>query len=166
VKRPVLIVLSLVAPLLVGCDTGTEDARDVSSTRVVMRPHVPVPAGTVPRGASAHEAALAAPGPPATPELLQRGRERFAIFCSPCHGASGTGDGIVVDRGFPRPPDYHQDRQRDLSPEHIVSVITNGVGTMYPFAERIPPEDRWAIAHYVKARQAEGAPDTPKAPLP
>jgi mono/diheme cytochrome c family protein len=166
VKQPVLIALSLVASLVASCDAGTEDARDVSSNRVVMRPHVPVPPGTVPRGASAYAAALAPPGPPATPGLLARGRERFIVFCSPCHGASGTGDGIVVDRGFPRPPGYHQERQRDLPPEHIVSVITNGVGTMYPFAERIPPEDRWAIAHYVKALQAEGAPVLPQAPLP
>jgi len=87
-------------------------------------------------------------------------------FCSPCHGARGAGDGVVVSRGFPPPPSYHQDRLRDAPPEHIVSVITNGTGTMYSYAERIPPEDRWAIAHYVKALQADATASAPKPGLP
>jgi mono/diheme cytochrome c family protein len=165
-KRAALIGLCLVPALLAGCDSGTEDARDVSSTRVVMRPHVPVPPGTVPRGAGAHAAALAAPGPAATLDLVRRGRERFLAFCSPCHGTSGTGDGIVVSRGFPRPPSYFEERLRAAPPELIVSVITNGVGRMSPYAERIPPEDRWAIAHYIKALQADGASPEPERPVP
>jgi hypothetical protein len=62
---------------------------------------------------------------------------------------------LVVSRGFPGPPSYHQDRLLQVAPDHIVGVITNGVGRMYPYADRVAPEDRWAIAHHVKALQAE-----------
>ncbi|HEX2137143.1 MAG TPA: cytochrome c [Microvirga sp.] len=152
--RLALIALVL-APVLGGCDSGTKESRDVSSTRVVMRDHVPVPPETVPRGAGALAAGLAPPGPAVTPALLARGREQFAAFCSPCHGTSGRGDGTVVGRGFPRPPSYHEERLRGAPAAHFVAIITNGIGAMYPYAERVPPEDRWAIAHYVKALQAE-----------
>ena len=154
--RLMLRALTLLA--LAGCDPGTEEPSPVASTRTAMRPDVPAPAGTVPRGASAYAEALAAPGPAVTPALLERGRERFLAFCSPCHGEKGDGDGTVVSRGFPAPPSYHQERLRQAGPEHIVAVITEGVGRMYSYADRVPPEDRWAIAHYVKALQsAEGA---------
>lgn len=156
--RAAAIVLGLLLPALAACEeVGTEDARDVSSTRVAHRPHAVLPPGTVPRGASAYAESLAPPGPPVTPELLARGQERFAAFCTPCHGARGYGDGVVVSRGFPPPPSYHQDRLRQAPPEHFVSVITHGEGVMYPYAERIPPQDRWAIAHHIKHLQAEEA---------
>jgi hypothetical protein len=67
----------------------------------------------------------------------------------------------VVSRGFPAPPSYHQDRLRQVAPEHLVGIITDGVGRMYPYADRVPPEDRWAIAHHVKALQAEEHPPGP-----
>ena len=146
---------------LAGCDSGTEQRADVSSTRVVMRPHDPLPPGAVPRGAAGSMAGLLPPGPPVTPALIERGRERFLAFCSPCHGAKGHGDGPVVSRGFPAPPSYHQDRLRQAAPEHLVGIITDGVGRMYPYADRVPPEDRWAIAHHVKALQAEKHPPGP-----
>lgn len=147
----------LLTALLPGCDSGTQEQAAVSSTRAVMRPHVPVPPGTVARGAGAAAAALAAPGPEPTRALLARGRENFLVFCSPCHGERGGGDGTVVSRGFPRPPSYHEPRLRGASPEHIVGVITHGLGRMLPYAERIPQEEHWAIAHYVKALQADAA---------
>ena len=149
---------ALAALLVAGCDTGTQERASVASTRAVMRPTAPVPSGTVPRGAAAAAAALAAPGPVPTPALLARGQESFATFCSPCHGARGEGDGTVVSRGFPRPPSYHEPRLRAAAPEHVVGVITHGVGRMLPHAERIPPADRWAIAHYVKALQVGETP--------
>ncbi|HEV7253474.1 MAG TPA: cytochrome c [Mesorhizobium sp.] len=151
-------VVGLLALVLAACSEGTEDGRDVSSTRVVQRPHAPLPPGTVPRGARAHADSLAPPEPPAaTPALLAHGQERFAAFCTPCHGARGHGDGVVVSRGFPAPPSYHQKRLLDAPPEHFVSIITHGKGAMYSYAERIPPEDRWAIALYVKQLQADEA---------
>jgi mono/diheme cytochrome c family protein len=151
--RAVAVTLCLVT--LAACDSGSEPRRDVSSTRVVMRPHAPLPDGAVARGAKASAEALAAPGPPVTPALLTRGRDSFAAFCSPCHGAKGHGDGAVVSRGFPAPPSYHQERLRRVSPEHIVTVIGNGIGRMYAYGDRVPPEDRWAVAHHVKALQAD-----------
>jgi mono/diheme cytochrome c family protein len=88
-----------------------------------------------------------------TPQLLQRGRERFEIYCAVCHGASGDGQGEVVQRGYPAPPTYHSERLRNAPIGHFYDVITNGYGVMYPYATRIEPKDRWAIAAYVRALQ-------------
>jgi len=143
--------------LLAACDTGTEQRDSVAATRTVQRPYTPVPPGSVARGATAQAAALAPPGPEVTPALVSRGEERFQAFCSPCHGLSGRGDGTVVSRGFPAPPSYHEERLRALAPGEIVQVITHGKGRMFPYADRVMPEDRWAIAHYVKSLQVQGA---------
>jgi len=143
--------------LLAACDSGTEERDSVAATRAVQRPYTPIPPGTIPRGAAAQAAALAPPGPEVTPALVSRGEERFRAFCSPCHGLSGRGDGSVTSRGFPPPPSYHEERLRALAPEQIVQVITHGKGRMFPYADRVVPEDRWAIAHYVKSLQARGA---------
>ena len=91
--------------------------------------------------------------PPMTLALVQRGRERFNIFCSECHGAAGDADGIVVQRGFPRPPSFHELRLINAPDEHFVDVITNGYGVMYSYADRVPPADRWAIVAYIRALQ-------------
>jgi mono/diheme cytochrome c family protein len=147
--------------LLASCDSGTEERDAVASTRTVQRYYVPVPPGVVARGTAAQAAALAAPGPEVTPALILRGEERFKAFCTPCHGQNGRGDGIVVSRGFPAPPTYHQERLRAYTPEQIVRVITQGVGRMYPYADRISPDDRWAIAHYVKSLQDREAGSQP-----
>ncbi len=90
---------------------------------------------------------------PLTRELLERGRERFEAYCSPCHGSDGYGRGIVVRRGFPSPPSYHDDRLRNAPIGHFYDVITHGYGAMYPYAERVTPSDRWAIAAYIRALQ-------------
>ena len=91
--------------------------------------------------------------PPMTLALVQRGRERFNIFCSECHGPTGEGDGMVVQRGFPHPPNFHDPRLVAVPDEHFVDVITNGHGVMYSYADRVPPADRWAIAAYIRALQ-------------
>lgn len=90
---------------------------------------------------------------PVTMEVLKRGQERFNIYCSPCHGLSGMGNGMIVQRGFSPPPSYHQDRLRNAPVGHFVDVITNGFGQMYSYAYRVQPEDRWAIAAYIRALQ-------------
>lgn len=90
---------------------------------------------------------------PITRAVLQRGRDRFNIYCSPCHGLTGEGRGMIVQRGFPPPPSYHIDRLRQAPPGHFYIVITNGFGAMYSHAARISPEDRWAIAAYIRALQ-------------
>jgi mono/diheme cytochrome c family protein len=143
--------------LLAACDSGTDEQDAVASTRTVQRGYVPVPPGTVARGASAQAAALAPPGPERTPALLGRGEELFKVFCTPCHGVSGRGDGPVVSKGFAPPPSYYEERLRTLEPAQIVQVITHGKGRMFPYADRVRPEDRWAIAHHVKELQTRSA---------
>ena len=86
-------------------------------------------------------------------ELLERGRERFGIFCSPCHGMVGDGSGMIVQRGFKRPQSFHSDRLRGERIGYFVDVITNGFGVMPSYAAQVPPEDRWAIAAYVGVLQ-------------
>ena len=117
----------------------------------------PIPAGSVPRGALEREAALAAPPRPLDRAMLEEGRELFDAVCSVCHGRTGRGDGMVVRHGFPAPPSYHAGRLQTISLEHIVKVITEGRGDMYPYAIQVEPEDRWAIAAYVKALQLSQA---------
>jgi mono/diheme cytochrome c family protein len=85
--------------------------------------------------------------------LLRRGQERFTIYCMPCHSPAGDGDGLVVRRGFPAPPTYHQDRLRNAPDRHIYDVIKNGYGVMVPYADRVEPADRWAIVAYIRALQ-------------
>lgn len=95
--------------------------------------------------------------PPLTMALLQRGRQRFDIYCAPCHGRLGDGNGIIVQRGFPRPPSYYIDRLRKAPSQHFYDVITHGYGVMYPYADRVDPADRWAITAYIRALQASAS---------
>ncbi len=86
-------------------------------------------------------------------ELLERGEERYKIFCSPCHGLQGDGNGTIAMRGMKRPPTYHQDRLRQAPNGYFYDNITNGFGAMYGYSAQIPPRDRWAIIAYVRALQ-------------
>jgi len=90
---------------------------------------------------------------PVTMQLLERGRQRYDIYCSPCHSVVGDGDGMVARRGFPRPPSYHIDRLRVAPDRHFYDVITGGYGVMYPYGDRVAPADRWAIVAYIRALQ-------------
>ena len=90
---------------------------------------------------------------PLTPEVLERGRERYEIYCSECHGPTGDADGMVVRRGFPPPPSYHIERLRQAPIGHFFRVMTYGYGIMYPYASRVSVEDRWKIAAYIRALQ-------------
>ncbi len=92
-----------------------------------------------------------------TAQDLARGRERFDIMCSPCHGRVGHGDGMVVERGFRRPPTYHSERLRETPPGHLFDVMTNGLGAMGDFSDRLTVEDRWRIAAYIRALQLSQA---------
>ena len=96
---------------------------------------------------------------PVTKELVDRGQDRYNIHCIVCHGPVGNGDGMVVRRGFPQPPTYHDDRLRDAPVGHFFDVITNGWGKMNSYAYQIQPADRWAIAAYIRALQAGQNPD-------
>jgi cytochrome c553 len=88
-----------------------------------------------------------------TPELLARGRERYDAFCAACHGRTGDGQGVVVQRGFPAPPSFHLDRLRNAPIGHFYDVMTNGYGAMISYAAQIDPNERWAIAAYIRALQ-------------
>lgn len=138
----------------------------------------PVPEGTVPRGAAdSRPLAFSArsrvdppkqpvagqpagdTGPPAkvTRELLDRGQYQFETYCASCHGLGGEGDGMVARRGYRRPPSYHEARLRSAPVEHFVDVMTNGWGAMPRYDYLVPPEDRWAIAAYIRALQVSRA---------
>lgn len=88
-----------------------------------------------------------------TQEVLDRGEERYKVFCSVCHGAFGNGDGMIVRRGFPKPPSYNDDRLRNAPVGHFYDVATNGWGKMNGYAAQISVSDRWAIVAYIRALQ-------------
>jgi hypothetical protein len=118
----------------------------------------PLVENTVPRGALALEA-LTVPKDsnafplPLTMELLDRGENRYKIFCSPCHGLQGDGNGMIAMRGMKHPPSYHQDRLRQVPNGYIYDVITNGFGAMFGYSAQVAPGDRWAIIAYLRALQ-------------
>jgi mono/diheme cytochrome c family protein len=90
---------------------------------------------------------------PVNEKLLRRGQDRYKIFCAPCHGLQGDGNGMAAVRGMKHPPSYHIDRLRQAPNGYFYDVITNGFGAMYSYSERIPPNDRWAIIAYMRALQ-------------
>jgi mono/diheme cytochrome c family protein len=99
-----------------------------------------------------------------TAEVLERGRDRYDVFCAPCHGRVGDGDGMVVQRGLRRPPSFHIERLRQSPPGYAFDVITNGFGAMVDLSDRLTPRDRWAIVAYVRAlqrSQSAGLDDVP-----
>jgi len=114
------------------------------------------PSGVVARDAA--QQAAATRRPPMSLALVRRGQERYQIYCVPCHAADGSGQGIVPARGFPHPPDFHSERLKAAPDTHFYQVMTNGYGVMYSYADRVPPQDRWAIAAYIRALQATGLP--------
>lgn len=154
--------------LVLGCRHGMEDQPKVRTLGGsaffadgrAARPRVP---GTVARGHVDADELLATGKTggreadlfpyPIDAAVLARGRERYDIYCSPCHDRTGGGDGMAVRRGFPRPPSFHEPRLRAAPAGHFVAVMTNGDGKMYPFADRVSAEDRWAIAAYIRALQ-------------
>lgn len=108
--------------------------------------------------AQRQEAAYATAFPfPITMAVLERGRERYDIFCAPCHDRLGTGRGMIVRKGFLSPPSYHSARLRDAAVGHFFDVISRGFGAMPSYAAQIAPADRWAIVGYVRALQLSQA---------
>ena len=94
-----------------------------------------------------------------TKELIDRGQDRYNIYCIVCHGPVGNGDGMIVRRGFPKPPTYHDDRLRNAPVGHFFDVMTNGWGKMSSYAYQVQPADRWAIVAYIRALQVSQNPD-------
>ncbi|AHL75309.1 cytochrome C [Stutzerimonas stutzeri] len=141
---------------LVGCDDMARqpraDAQEASTFFPDGKVNQPPPPGTVARGDLAWDTVLAE-RPALTVGLMQRGRERFEIYCSPCHGVAGDGNGTVVNRGFPQPPDLALPRLIEAPDRHFMNVIAHGYGQMYSYAARVLPADRWAIVSYIRALQ-------------
>jgi Cytochrome C oxidase, cbb3-type, subunit III len=137
--------------------TPSEVFADGSSAR-------PIPADTVARGHTQDDTLLftgkdsngqdSTEFPfPVTRDILQRGHDRFEIYCAPCHGYTGDGDGVVVQRGFNAPPSYNSDRLRQAPVGHFFEVVSNGFGAMPSYSAQIPVADRWAIIAYIRALQ-------------
>jgi hypothetical protein len=101
---------------------------------------------------------------PVTYDILLRGQQRFDVYCAPCHGYVGDGDGMVVRRGFTTPPTYHSDRLRQAPVGHFFGVITNGFGSMPSYAYQVPVPDRWAVIAYIRALQLSQAAPIADAP--
>jgi len=161
------VALLLVAATL-GCRQDMHDQPKMKPLResemfADRRSARPLVAGTVARGTLREDSAFYAGKvgsefvtevPVAvTAELLARGRTQFEVFCSPCHGRTGRGDGMVVQRGFKAPSSYHVDRLRQMPIGYLYDVVTNGYGAMADYAAQVPPRDRWAIVAYVRALQ-------------
>ncbi|HEX4768916.1 MAG TPA: cytochrome c [Lichenihabitans sp.] len=158
-RREASVALLCIA--LAGCDRADMVAQDKADTwdknaffadGSTMRQPVQ---GAVPRDAPNESV----PQPATiTQALIERGHERFDIFCSPCHGLSGDGQGMIVQRGFPKPPDFAIERLRKAKAQHLYDVITRGHGVMYGYGDRVPPADRWAVVAYLRAlQQSQGA---------
>jgi cytochrome c5 len=171
--RGVLIAALLASALAAGCRQDMHDQPKI-------KPQAPNPffpddrggrplvAGTVARSAPVEATAyltgkeagqLVRQAPlPATAAVLARGRERYDVFCSPCHDRVGTGQGMIVLRGYRRPPSFHEDRLRQEGDGYFFDTITNGFGVMPNYAQQIPVADRWAITLYIRALQlSQGA---------
>lgn len=168
--RPVFLaaLVALVPLALAGCRQGMfDDAKYEPYEKSTLFPNEssarPIPAGTVARGLLADDRLLATGvGPagtfaanplPIDRRLLRRGRERYDVFCAPCHDRVGTGNGMIVRRGFTRPPSFHEDRLRQIPDGHVFDVVTRGFGQMPSYAKQVSVEDRWAIVAYVRALQ-------------
>ena len=136
----------------------------------------PIPQGTVARGERVGEGAevirtgrrgdrLVERVPlEVTSTVLERGRERFNIYCTPCHGYDGTGYGFVVQRGYTKPPSLHIERLRVAPAGYLFSVISDGFGRMPSYAPQVPIDDRWAIIAYIRALQLSGHADASQLP--
>jgi len=98
-------------------------------------------------------------------ELLERGQQRYNIYCSPCHDRTGQGNGIIVKRGLKQPTSFHDDRLKNMPVGYFFDVITNGYGVMYSYASRVPIKDRWAIAAYIRTLQLSQNVDLEKLPV-
>jgi len=161
-------VLILLAAAVTACRQDMHDqpkyrplrGSDIFADKRSARPFVP---GTVARGTLREDTVLYTgkigndfvTEIPAkvTADLLARGQAQFQVFCSPCHGRTGRGDGMIVQRGFKKPSSYHVDRLRQMPIGYFYDVITNGFGAMSDYSAQVPPQDRWAIAAYIRTLQ-------------
>lgn len=179
-NRPWLLIASLSATLTLGaCERSLKNMYDQPRDKAYSaNPLFPdgassrtPPSGTLPQArgtlagtssgrrgqdivaADARAESAATQPYPVTEQWLTHGRERYAIYCLPCHSPAGDGDGRIVRRGFPAPPSFHSDRLREAPDRHIFDVISDGYGVMAAYGDRVPPTDRWAIVAFIRALQ-------------
>ncbi len=168
--RGVRVATLLLAVACVFAISGCDEMRQDMATQPKARPlspsdffhdgrsERPLLENTVARGSLANDEYMVAKDSntfplPVNQALLERGKERYGAFCTPCHGLQGDGNGMVALRGMKHPPSYHTDRLRESPNGYFYDVISNGFGQMYGYAAQIPPRDRWAIVAYVRALQ-------------
>jgi mono/diheme cytochrome c family protein len=145
-------LLMLLLALCAGCDDMADQPKTLDNRPGPGPNQREVPAGTVARGQLEDQAQLSR-RPPMDATLLARGEERYGIYCTPCHGLTGLGNGRVVQRGFPAPPAFTEQRLRDAPDAYLLKVIAEGHGLMYGYAARVAPADRWAIVAHVRVLQ-------------
>ncbi|MGH8198875.1 MAG: c-type cytochrome [Steroidobacteraceae bacterium] len=180
---PLVATTLTAAMLLGGCENGVRNMYhegrndpltssslwpDGRSSRPLEAGTIALSAGPLAESSSGRAGLIPAPGngPLYTTANLERGRQKFNIYCAPCHGPAGDGDGYITRRGFPHPPSYHSTQLRGAPDSLYYDVITNGYGIMYPYGDRLAPADRWNVIAYIRALQlAEHAPlsDVPAA---
>jgi mono/diheme cytochrome c family protein len=168
--RLLLVLPALALALLNGCgrDDMGDDAQvkpyEATSFFADGKTARPLVNGTVPRGGRMVNDSIYPVVPSSRPAAqsfpfvltstdLARGQQQFGIYCAVCHGALGDGNGMVVQRGFPRPPSFYRQRLRAAPPGHFYDVISNGYGAMYSYNDRVAPDDRWRITGYIRALQ-------------
>ena len=155
-KWRVGIAISAVSATLAACDNMANQPK-LNPYELPLGSQVAWPVKPVAHTVARDEPLNPPSPPPVTTALLERGRARFDIYCSPCHGRVGDGKGIIVQRGFPNPPSYYSDTLRNAPNQLFYDVITHGYGAMYPYADRVEPADRWAIVAYIRALQASAS---------
>lgn len=167
--RTMMLTLAAAA-LLGGCENGVRNmyhqARDDPLTHSPLWPDgrssrpleadtIAFSSGPLAESSSGRRGVIPPPGsgPVYTAATLERGRQEFQIYCAPCHGPAGDGDGYITRRGFPHPPSYHSRQLREAPDRLFYDVITNGYGIMYPYGDRLAPADRWNVIAYIRALQ-------------
>ena len=168
-RKGAIVILVLALAVLSACRQDMHDQPKYTPLRpsdffADGRSARPISEGTVPRGHLNADVVFytgkGADGKPSTEfplpvtkALLERGEQRYNIYCTPCHDRTGNGNGMIVRRGYRRPPTYHSDRLRQQPNGYIFDVITNGFGAMPDYAAQVQPRDRWAIVAYIRALQ-------------
>jgi mono/diheme cytochrome c family protein len=151
-------VILLIILLAAGCNEGQDEQNRFNTYAPANPPWprgssaLPLPEGVIAQGDTARAREMTNP-PAVTRALIERGQQRFGIYCAPCHGLDGAADGIIVARGFPQPPSFHSPELRAAPGQLFFDTITNGYGAMYSYADRVDPADRWAVVAYIRALQ-------------
>jgi mono/diheme cytochrome c family protein len=148
---PPLILTGLIL-LCGGCDDMSHQPKALDNRPTPGLHELAPPTGTVARGELQDQAKLS-DRPPMDAALLARGEQRYGIYCTPCHGLSGLGDGRIVQRGFSAPPPFTDERLRAAPDAYLLQVIAQGHGLMYGYAARVSPADRWAIVAHLRVLQ-------------